>query len=386
MSRAASLYIHIPFCLGRCYYCAFYSTKADDPVKAEKFRVALQYEIQQTAAMGRMADRIDTVYFGGGNPCFDGGRTIAAVLAMPCIKSRIDSATEVTAECNPESADLHTLQQLRLNGVNRMSMGLQSTDNELLAAIGRRHTYEGFLTALSNARKAGFCNISADLIYGLPGQSLRGWENDLERAISLQLEHLSCYALKIEEESKLHEMICCGQLPMPDDDLQADMFERASEMLRSNGYDHYEISNFARHEMTSKHNLVYWQGGDYLGFGPSAHSRIGRCRFWNESSLDAYIAASGISDIQHKLNLNMSDWIMETAMMMLRTSQGIDNEIFSKFFGVRPFSVMNIKIKEFINEGLIFVDNRGMRLNERGFLLSNRILAEILTFSYNLDS
>ena len=280
------IYVHIPFCRSKCQYCDFYSLTTKDDKLLDSFISAMTAHIKEA---GKLAPnhRVDTVYFGGGTPTFFGSEGMSTLLAA--IRKNFDVATdaEITFEANPDSVSDKLLRRLRAEGFNRVSLGIQTDDEELLKALGRPHTYAQAVSAVDRIRKNGFRNLSIDLMYGLPGQTLVAWEDTLRRVLSLNPEHVSCYGLKVEERTPMFQVK--DSLNLPDDDAQADMYLSAVEILRAKGYRQYEISNFARKGMVSRHNMKYWQGGEYLGFGPDASSDFGGKRFTFVRDLMGYI-------------------------------------------------------------------------------------------------
>ena len=317
------LYIHIPFCKSKCVYCDFYSLPRSES-RMDDYTDALCAHLAETApfAAGHL---VDTVYFGGGTPSYLGTKRLLKILKTILKKYKVDKQAEITLEANPDSAgDWKELRALRRCGFNRLSLGMQSADDEELSEIGRVHTMAQTEAAVEAARKAKFQNLSLDLIYGLPGQTLEGWQKNLSAAVDLAPEHLSCYGLKVEEGTPLFARRETAGLP--GDDAQADMYLSAVEILRSCGYRQYEISNFCRKGNVSRHNLKYWSGGAYLGFGPGAHSDFGGRRFSFMRDLDGYI--DGV--LEGRPIIDSDDLIPkrersgEYLMLRLRTTTGIE--------------------------------------------------------------
>ena len=290
MQPRLGIYIHIPFCASKCGYCDFYSCAGAAERMAE-YQQALLEHIEESA--GRIAPAyIDTVYFGGGTPSFYGAARLIELLDAVKATGRLLKRAEVTVEVNPDSVRLHDLRALRKAGFNRLSIGMQSANNDILKMIGRRHSYRQVEMAVENARTAGFDNISLDLIYGLPSQTRSDWADTLAKALALRPEHISGYGLKLEEGTPMYAL---KDSPLiPSDDEQADMYLCMVEELRHYGYEQYEISNFSIPGYESRHNLKYWQLDDYMGFGPGAHSCIGRTRYSYVRDLDRYLASSTV--------------------------------------------------------------------------------------------
>ena len=286
MEPRLGIYIHIPFCASKCGYCDFYSCAGAADRMAD-YQHALLEHIEESA--GRIAPAyIDTVYFGGGTPSFYGAARLIELLDAVKATGRLLKRAEVTVEVNPDSVRLHDLRALHKAGFNRLSIGMQSANNDILKMIGRRHSFHQVEMAVKNARTAGFDNVSLDLIYGLPSQTRSDWADTLAKAIALRPEHISGYGLKLEEGTPMYEL---KDSPLiPSDDEQADMYLCMVDELRRYGYEQYEISNFSIPGYESRHNLKYWQLDDYMGFGPGAHSCIGRTRYSYVRDLDRYIA------------------------------------------------------------------------------------------------
>ena len=280
------LYIHIPFCRQKCAYCDFYSLPHSEE-KMDAYTAALLRHIEEVAPR-TAAHRVDTVYFGGGTPSYLGSERLTKLLRTIRKRCPVTRDAEITLEANPDSAcDVKALRALRRAGFNRISLGVQSADDELLRAIGRIHTFAQVQQAVAAVRKAGFKNLSMDLIYGLPGQTMQQWEDTLSSVIALAPEHISCYGLKLEPGTPLYDRRL--EESFPDDDAQADMYLYTVTALAQNGYEQYEISNFAKPGYESRHNLKYWRMQEYAGFGPGAHSDFGGVRYAYVRDLDAYI-------------------------------------------------------------------------------------------------
>ena len=284
MEQTLGLYLHIPFCKSKCAYCDFYSLPHSEE-KMDAYAAALLRHLEEVAPRCT-AHTVDTVYFGGGTPSYLGEKRLTHLLKAVKKRFHVASDAEITLEANPDSAgDWKALRTLRKAGFNRISLGVQAADDDLLRRIGRVHTWEQALSAAAAARMAGFDNLSLDLIYGLPGQTLEAWQDTLRSAAALEPQHLSCYGLKVEPGTPLWQQRDSADLP--DDDTQADMYLWTVDYLQKKGYEQYEISNFAQPGYESRHNLKYWTLGEYAGFGPGAHSDMGGVRFAYERDLDS---------------------------------------------------------------------------------------------------
>ena len=267
------LYIHVPFCKTKCPYCDF-NTYQGIESQMESYLRAVTGEIRLWgSALGR--PRVRTVFFGGGTPSYLPEGDIAEIMRVAADAFRIDPEAEVTLEANPGDLDSNACQGLLRQGVNRLSIGVQSLDNGLLQLLGRRHSADGAVEAFQTARNAGFTNVNLDLMYGLPDQTLDQWSDTIERLAALSPEHISLYALTLEEGTPMRVWADQGKIPEPDPDLAADMYAKARTVLDASGYHHYEISNWSQPGLESQHNLIYWRNEPYLGVGPGAHSRLG---------------------------------------------------------------------------------------------------------------
>ena len=371
------IYVHVPFCRSKCQYCDFYSLTTKDDKLLDSYIEAMCAHIKEA---GNLAPgyRVDTVYFGGGTPTFFGAEGLAMLLTAIRRHFDVASDAEITFEANPDSVSDKLLRRLYAEGFNRVSLGIQCDDDEILQKVGRPHTYAQAVTAVERIRRAGFRNLSVDLMYGLPGQTMEGWEATLRRVLTLNPEHVSCYGLKVEERTPLYQYKELAKLP--DDDMQADMYLQAVEILRTKGYRQYEISNFAKKGLVSKHNLKYWLGGEYLGFGPDASSDFGGKRFTMVRDLMAYIdgVKSGgtvISDLQE---IPRRERAGEYLMTRLRTTNGINREEYEKRY-LLPFDPLETAMQNFSKQGLAVRASDGRwYLTPEGFLVSNSIITDLL--------
>ncbi len=368
---ALGLYIHIPFCKAKCAYCDFYSL-AHSEEKMDTYMAALLRHLEEVAPRAA-GMQVDTVYFGGGTPSYLGAARLCRILQTVLRRYDVARDAEITLEANPDSAgDWKELRKLRRAGFNRLSLGVQSTDDALLRRIGRVHTYEQVQQAVMAARKAKFTNLSLDLIYGLPGQTMEDWQRTLADAVALGPEHLSCYGLKLEEGTLLWQQR--QTLTLPDDDAQADMYLYTVAALGEMGYEQYEISNFAKSGKESRHNLKYWRMEEYAGFGPGAHSDFGGVRYGYVRDLDSYIAGRLVLSESETDSTLARDY--EYVMLSLRTAAGIDRQTFEKRYRQR-FQPMETLFEQYEKAGLASRTEGGWRLTPRGFLVSNSIIAAL---------
>ena len=374
--KPLGLYIHIPFCKQKCAYCDFYSLPGGEE-RMDDYAEALCAHLTELApyAAGYLAD---TVYFGGGTPSCLGEKRLAKILKTVLKKYHVARDAEITLEANPDSAgDWKTLKLLRKAGFNRISLGMQSACDEELREIGRIHTASQTADAVESARRAGFQNLSLDLIYGLPRQTQERWRENLAAAADLGPEHLSCYGLKVEEGTPLFARRAEAELP--DDDAQAEMYLYAVDCLASRGYKQYEISNFAKEGFASRHNLKYWTLGEYMGFGPGAHSDLGGARYAYEKDLEGYIR--GVREQGPLLSENdripPMDRDIEYLMLGLRTVYGLDPRDFENRFR-RRFRCFLPFLEECREAGYAVCEAGRWHLTPRGFLVSNQIIGGVL--------
>ncbi len=371
------IYVHVPFCKSKCQYCDFYSLPCKDDNLMDSYLDAVCAHIKEAGALAP-GYRVDTIYFGGGTPSYFGGDAIAII--MTAIRRTFDVSpdAEITFEANPDSVTDKLLHRMRAEGFNRVSLGIQDDHDEMLKKLGRPYTYKQAVAAFQRIRKAGFRNVSLDLMYGLPGQTLRDWQETLTNVLKMNPEHFSCYSLKIEEGTPFYEMK--DMLNLPDDDTQADMYLAAVEMLRDRGFRQYEISNFARKGLYSRHNFKYWTGGEYLGFGPSASSDFAGKRFTLVADLQSYI--SGIrtgGDIMEDIQeIPLRERAGEYIMLRLRTSAGISPEEYEKLF-MLPFQPLEDILKKHQAYARATQNSDGKwSLTPKGFLVSNDIISDLL--------
>ena len=371
------IYVHVPFCRSKCQYCDFYSITAKDDNLLDGYLDAVCDHIKEAGALAPNY-KVDTIYFGGGTPSFFGADGLATILAAIRRNFDVDQAAEITFEANPASVSDNLLRRLHAEGFNRVSLGIQNDNDEMLKKLGRPHTYAQAVTAYHRIRKAGFRNVSVDLMYGLPGQTLQNWMDTLDNVLRLNPEHVSCYGLKIEEGTPFCQYR--EYLNLPDDDTQADMYLAATEALRDRGYRQYEISNFARKGMFSKHNMKYWTGGEYLSFGPSASSDFAGKRFTLIRDLPGYIqgireGGEVMDDIQE---IPLRERAGEYLMLRLRTSNGICDTEYEKLF-LLPFAPLEQVLQTYRDTGYAAKTEDGhWYLTPKGYLISNTIISELL--------
>ena len=376
MKKRLGIYIHIPFCASKCSYCDFYSLSGCDYLMPEYHEALLDHLEESSAAIKKY--EVDSIYFGGGTPSFYGADRIVDIFNALKLNGNVRTDAEVTVECNPDSISLNALKLLRQEGVNRISLGVQASDNNLLKLIGRRHNFQQAQRAVYNARKAGFDNVSVDLIYGLPSQTKGDWADTLAKVVELHPEHISCYGLKLEPETEMYRNYN-GSPILPDDDEQADMYCYAAEMLNRYGYKQYEISNFCAPGFESQHNLKYWNLDDYMGFGPGAHSCVGNLRYSFVKDLKQYISGVDrkVSIIDEYENIDPLERAVEYIMLGMRTSRGISEHDYRLRCQCdwRPVYQALLAFKQ---KGWAVEEEGRWHFTVPGFLISNTLIGILL--------
>ncbi|MCL1835599.1 MAG: radical SAM family heme chaperone HemW [Oscillospiraceae bacterium] len=373
--KRIGIYVHIPFCSSKCAYCNFYSLPGGDRLmplyNAAMLKHIEEYEPQLDGYL------IDTVYIGGGTPSYYGAGRLASIFNALKRYGHVRLDSEATVEVNPGSITKDELLKLRRAGFNRLSVGVQSADDKMLKSLGRSHSYADAEETVKNARQAGFENISVDIIFGLPSQGKDTWAETIAKIASLKAEHVSCYALKIEEGTEFN--VFKDSPFLPDDDEQADMYLYAVEMLARFGYRQYEVSNFSRRGFESKHNMKYWLGYEYIGFGAGAHSYIGRCRYSFIEDVEKYIERVTLGQAVVEYSEEMSDFenAGEYLMLRLRTVQGISEGEYYDIYRLKMDLILDL-MKKYESSGWMVFDEGRWRFTPKGFLLSNTLIGEIL--------
>ena len=376
------IYIHIPFCIKKCDYCDFISY-CDKNNLIEVYIEKLKEEI--TNNLDNKEYTVKTIYIGGGTPSSIDSKDIVEILNTIKEKCNLENA-EVTIELNPGTDTENKLLDYKKAGINRLSIGLQETNNKLLKQIGRIHTYEKFLETYNFARKIGFKNINVDLMIGLPNQSIGNIKDSLEKIIKLNPEHISVYSLILEEGTKLRKKYEEKQIELPDDELERNMYWYVKNTLENNGYIHYEISNFAKPGYKSKHNVSCWNQEEYIGFGVAAHSYINGIRYSNTNNLDEYINNVdpkrsdhfwSTSKIIHEVQTK-EDMKKEYMLLGLRKIDGVNVQNFKNKFGENPIFLFRNELNKLVEENLIIVDGDNIKLTNKGLDLANLVWKEFV--------
>ena len=367
--------MHVPFCAAICSYCNFNRGLFDESRKG-RFVAALLQEMRVTGARATPAGA-DTLYFGGGTPSLLAPSEVQAIVQEARHTWGLTPDAEVTLEANPESVTLDTLEQIRDAGVNRLSIGVQSFVDDELRRLGRLHSAARAVEVVPLARRAGFDNLSLDLMMWLPGQDVPQWMTSIGRAAALEPEHLSLYMLEVYPHLPLKQDIERHGWVQASDDEAADMYEAAMAALEDAGYRQYEISNVSKPGRASRHNLKYWTDGEWFGFGPGAHSTAGRARWRNVSSTDEYIerigADSGV-EIDRR-DLTESERLGDALFMGLRLTQGVDMERLSRSYGIDVWGKFGERLAPFLDNGVLSRRDGRLRLTRQGMLLANEVMS-----------
>lgn len=370
------LYVHVPFCVRKCGYCAFHS----GPFSRDAAEAYVEMVLREMKAWGRTLGRVavETVYFGGGTPSLLEPGQVEALLQGAGACFNLDADAEITLEANPDSVlRPGFLGSIRRLGVNRLSLGVQSLQDDLLAMLGRPHDGRQARRSVQAARDSGF-NLSLDLIWGLPGQTLKRWMDDLAEVAALAPEHLSCYGLSLEEGTSLARQVEEGDLDLPGEETQARMYLDGTQFLESVGYAHYEISSYARPGRKSRHNQGYWAGKDYLGLGPAAVSTIGDRRWSNPVAFEEYasvVTGGGGTNEVEVLSAQMRR--QEMVMLALRTAGGLDLEKFKATTGTE-FPWRHPAVEQLRSSGLVRHRDGHLQLTREGMLVSNSVIEMVL--------
>lgn len=375
------IYIHIPFCARKCYYCDFISF-ANKEKEIDRYCNSLIKEIQHESKKINKQDVATTIYIGGGTPSFVDAKYITEIIETIRNNYMVEKNAEITIEVNPGTADENKLKEYKKCGVNRLSIGLQSTQNELLKQIGRIHTYEEFLNCYNLARKIGFNNINVDLMLGLPNQSLQDIEESLNKVIKLNPDHISLYSLIIEKNTPIEKMLQDGALNMPPEELERQMYWKTKDILEKNSYIHYEISNFAKKGYESKHNSNCWKQKDYLGFGVAAHSYYESKRYCNTNLIEEY--CKNIENNNYGKNRivceiqSHEERQKEYILLGLRMINGVDIQEFKNKFVDNPIYIFHNELEKLVNLNLVEIDLNQIKLTKKGLDFANLVWEEFV--------
>ena len=380
--KELGIYVHIPFCKKKCNYCDFVSFANQDNNTQEQYVQAVIKEIQNFKIKEQDAE-ITTIYIGGGTPSYVSEKGISRIIQSIYRKFNVSSNVEITLEINPGTITQEKLETYKAIGVKRLSIGLQSTDDVLLKTIGRIHTYNEFLDTYIMARKVGFDNINIDLMLALPNQSLEQMEESVKKVIRLNPEHVSVYSLILEEGTELEKQLKSGKLKLPTEDNERKMYWLVKNELKRAGYNHYEISNFAKKGNESKHNLNCWNQQEYIGFGLAAHSYYDEVRYSNIRDLKQYIANCNRGDFAKNKHIEESNRTKEQIakeymMLGLRKLEGISISEFQRKFEMNPLFYFRFEMSKLQEQDLIEVDLDNVRLTDKGLDFANLVFEEFV--------
>ncbi len=379
------IYIHIPFCKKKCKYCDFVSFDCEEK-NIEKYVECLLKEIDEKSnelnAKNNFNNKVDTIYIGGGTPSIIDAKYIEKIIKKVFEKFNVLENAEITIEVNPGTVDENKLRKYFSSGINRLSIGLQSSNDEILKMLGRIHNYKQFIEVYDLARKVGFKNINVDLMIGLPNQSITDVEESLQKIIGINPEHVSVYSLIVEENTKMFELIENGDLELPSEELEREMYWKVKKTLENSDYKHYEISNFAKKGYKSKHNTNCWNQCQYLGFGISAHSYFNEIRYSNIDNLKQYIqnieSDNSIYNVIFHENQSKQDMMKEYMLLGLRKIDGVIISKFKEKFIDNPLYVFRNELNKLVNEELIEVLDNSIRLTDKGLDLANQVWTEFV--------
>ena len=375
-NKEIGIYVHIPFCKRKCDYCDFISYSNKDS-KIQEYIEAVKKEIE----LQKIKSEITTIYVGGGTPSYIESKYIKEIIEE-IKKKNVSNDAEITIEINPGTVTLEKLRDYKENGINRLSIGLQTTQNNLLKQIGRIHDFEQFVETYKMARKEGFKNINIDLMLGLPNQRIKDLKDSLEKVIELQPEHISVYSLIVEEGTPICNKIEKGDLELPEEELERNMYWYVKNTLELNGYKHYEISNFARNGYESKHNLNCWNQKEYIGIGLAAHSYRDITRYSNTEQMGEYIRNVKNQNLErnriiHEIQKE-DDTKKEYMILGLRQIDGIKISEFKEKFGDNPIYLFRNELKKLSDENLINIDEDNIKLTNKGIDFANLVWEEFV--------
>jgi oxygen-independent coproporphyrinogen III oxidase len=372
----AGIYIHIPFCRQKCYYCDFYKTTNSS--RTESFLSALEKEAEQRKEYIK-GESVKTIYFGGGTPSVLKEEELAGILSWLANKFKVDPDVEITFEANPDDLTINYLQILKRAGITRLSIGIQSFSNEHLEKMNRRHNAGQAVSAVENAFDAGFYNLSTDLIYGLPGLTNQQWRNDLKEMFRLPVVHLSAYHLTYHQGTPFYTWLKKGTLKELSENSSVSQFNILLDETTSAGFEQYEISNFARKQYYSEHNKAYWFGETYLGLGPSAHSFNGTSRRWNVAHIEAYI--NGLEKSKpffEEEHLSESEIFNEYILTRIRTKWGISITEIRNRFGLQTAESVNKTAEKFVVSGKMSKNDNRYNFTREGLFVSDNLMTDFM--------
>lgn len=372
------LYIHVPFCAQKCYYCDFNSYKINSNQKKEYL---INIEREMKFYKEEFKDKcFDTVFFGGGTPSILTVSELKELVNNINENFNIKNDAEITIECNPGTINREKLEAMKKMGINRLSIGLQATQNYHLKSIGRIHTYEEFEKNYYDAFDIGFKNINIDLMYALPNQKTQEWKDTLDKIIKLNPSHISAYSLILEEGTKLYDMYQNKEFELLDEDTDINMYNYTIDTLKRHGYNQYEISNYSKEDLECKHNIIYWKCDNYLGLGPGASGFIGDTRYSNIEDICEYnkCIMQNIRPVSEEIELTKKDKIEEFIFMGLRMNEGINIDVFKERFDTDFYDIYQEIMDKLIKRELVRFDGKNISLTQKGREISNSVFIEFL--------
>ena len=379
--KKLGIYVHIPFCVKKCDYCDFLSYAGKEEYVKGYIEEIKKEIANKLSNIDYKEYEISTIYMGGGTPSFIDSKYIVDILSqIRKYAKNILQNVEITIELNPGTVTKEKLENYEEAGINRLSIGLQETNNEILKSIGRIHTYEDFLDTYNLARSMGFNNVNVDLMIGLPNQRIENIKNSLEEIIKLNPEHISAYSLILEEKTLLYRKCGNNEITLPDEELERNMYWYVKNILENNGYKHYEISNFAKEGFESKHNLDCWNQEEYLGFGLGAHSYINRVRYSREIKNGQTPFEANWKNLEVIIHEVQTEFDMQKEYMLLglRKINGVSIQNFKNKFGENPIFIFRIELNKLVEEELIIINGDRIKLTNKGLDLANIVWEEFV--------
>jgi oxygen-independent coproporphyrinogen-3 oxidase len=377
--KKIGIYIHIPFCRQKCGYCDFYSTRWND-YDEKKFTEAVISEIKSYNDKLNGNCIADTIYFGGGTPSIVNPENLSRIMENLHQTIEIDDYPEISMEANPNTLTVEKLKAYREIGINRISVGIQSLNDKILKKIGRIHNSNEAIDSINMCKQTGFKNINADVMFNIPGQSIKDVESTLSKIIRTGIRHISFYSLKLENGTPMYDLEKNGKITMPDENLEREMYYEGRSLMEKNNIFQYEISNFAESGFECRHNLKYWNQEEYIGIGPSAHSFLNSIRYSNSQNLYLYCENSfkGIFERIIEEELDKDDLMIEYIMLQLRLTEGLNAEDFKKKFSTDFKETYKMQINYLVKNDLLEINDNFVRLTKKGMDISNYVIEEFM--------
>ena len=378
--KAVGIYIHIPFCLKKCSYCDFYSLAVRDKHLLDRYCQAVTEEIRRTALQHHELE-IKTIFLGGGTPSLLSGRQLGRILQAIKANFSVQPDVEITVEANPATIDPDKIEEYLAVGVNRISLGAQSFRERELAILGRMHNKQDIFQAVKIIKQCGLKNFNLDLIYGIPGQSVQEWADNLQIALALEPAHISAYLLQLEPQTIMAKQAAQKLIMLAGEETEAAMYDTLIDLLPVSGFKHYEISNFTLPAYECRHNLIYWQSHNYIGFGAGAVSYLSNCRYINKPALHNYLAALHAGQMpptELLEEMSLREQIADAVILGLRLIRGINIEEIDQRFGIDFLNEYNQEINDNLEKGLLTLHNGQLFLTRRGYFLANQVLCHFV--------